>query len=68
MKKSDIILYIVCFLTLIVAMYDLMHLDEIEDDVLGRCNEHWVQEFKDHCSLITENEPIVDWSYNYTNK
>lgn len=40
-----------------VAIYDLYHLDQIEDDVLGRCNEHWVAEFKERCTAYSVTDP-----------
>ena len=52
MRKLDFILYIVCFLALMVAFYDLIQLDKIEDDTLARCNKHWMKEFRNKCSVL----------------
>ena len=48
-RKVDLILYLVCSITLIIAAYDLTQLKQIEYDTLDKCNDHWVKEFENKC-------------------
>jgi len=49
----DLGLYIICGITLVVAGMDLYQLNDIQKEVLDRCNAHWEQEVEDKCSIIT---------------
>ncbi len=58
----DVILYVICGVTLLVAGYDLLHLEGIEDKALDKCNAHWIQEFKDRCVVQGPKlMPVEGW-------
>ena len=46
----DIILALFCTVALIVSAYDIYHLQQIRHDILDKCNEHWIKEFKTKCT------------------
>ncbi len=64
----DVILYLICGVTLLVAGYDLLHLEGIEDRALDRCNTHWINEFQDKCKTQgRELMPVGGWGdLNYS--
>ena len=57
----DLVLYIVCVATVIIAGYDLLHLKQIENEVLDRCNAHWQAEVERVCksSSYTPGFPVM---------
>ena len=52
MKWTDLILYIVCFVTICFAVYDLTTLNSTVNDKIEQCNAHWEQQFKDKCNAF----------------
>jgi len=67
-RKIDIILYIVCIISVSIAFYDLYHLNQIEERAIDRCNEHWLKEFNTKCTayINTIDNPEGLGSLNYS--
>jgi hypothetical protein len=57
-KKAliDIILAVFCTVALIVSAYDIYNLQGIRNDVLDKCNDHWIKEFKTKCTAYISSD------------
>lgn len=55
----DLILYIICGITLIMASMDLHQLNKIRHDVLDACNEYYQGQIS--ALHIVPNSPIQTW-------
>ena len=63
MKAFDLVLYIVCGITLLVAMYAVYQ----TNDIVGTCNEHWKKAFNEMCILPTTFDKPSTEFYNDLN-
>ena len=62
--KKEFWVIIVLLVSLLLCMYALNSVKDVEQ----RCNEHWVQEFKDKCMMYqTSNVPSSPYpEFNFT--
>ncbi len=68
MRNIDWIIIIICVITSLYCFYTISHLNDIEEEVLKECNEHWVKEFKEKCIKQDFTAPEFNFTMDYSTK
>ena len=64
-RLMDWLILIVCFITMIVAGYDLYTIGQVESRCLDDCNDYWQGFVEENCPQYTGNS-MVPTLLNYT--
>ena len=60
----DWIILLIVTVAITISLYDLSHLNKIENNCINKCNEHWLNEFRISCQNDMYKENIERFNYS----